>query len=90
MPPCDSSAVRHLLVKTIEASPAATKQGLTLIKIGNVIDVLDDKGTSGSTDPRKDYRRCCAIVFSNTGKEDLDFRISGMDDAKSALWLEGE
>ena len=48
-----TSSVRHLLAKTIESAPGATKEGLKLIKIGNVVDVLDDKGTPGSTDSNK-------------------------------------
>ena len=71
-----TSSVRHLLAKTIESAPGATKEGLKLIKIGNVVDVLDDKGTPGSTDPNKGYRRCSAVVISNVGKEDVEFRIS--------------
>jgi hypothetical protein len=90
MPPCDSTAVRHLLVTSIEASPEATKEGLKLIKLGNVIDRDHSVGDPVAVDPKQDYRSCSAVMFTNTGKDDIDFRISWIDATKSQLWLESE
>lgn len=57
---------------------------------------LDDGFTFSSDkvvsrlDPKQEDRLCSAAVFTNAGKDNLNFRISWMDATKSTLWLESE
>jgi hypothetical protein len=90
MPPCDSTAVRHLLSTTFASSPEATKNGVKLIKIGHVRDRGHSKGDPVAVDPEQEARSCSAVIFTNAGKDDLDFQISWLDGTKSAIWLESE
>jgi hypothetical protein len=90
MPPCDSTAVRHLLSTTFASSPEAIKNGVKLIKIGDVRDRDHPTEDAVAVDPKRIARSCSAVLFTNAGKDDLDFQISWMDGSKSEIWLESE
>lgn len=90
MPPCDSTSVRHLLSTTFASSPEANKNGIKLIKIGDVKDRGHSTGDPVAVDPKQEARSCSAVIFTNTGKDDIDFLISWMDGTKSEVWLESE
>lgn len=89
MPRCDSAPIRHLLVKTFEDSPEARRDGLKLIKVGDVRDVVYGADPK-SSDPNATERLCLATIFTNGGKDDLGFRISWVDGRKKEIWLEGQ
>ena len=95
MPPCDSSPVRRLLVQTIEESPQAVQNGLKLLRLGDVRELMGIYGPFKyaigdpiSTDPKQEFRFCASVIFTNAGKTDLYFKISWVDAKKDTLWLE--
>ena len=51
---------------------------------------LNPIGDPVAIDPKQEARSCSAVIFTNTGKDDLDFQISWMDGTKSEIWLESE
>jgi hypothetical protein len=89
MPACDSATTRSLLTKSFAESPNARREGLELIKIGDLRDPLLAPDQANA-DPAAEQRICFATAFTNAGKDTITIRLSWMNAQKTEIWLESE